>query len=41
MDGTSPQASTITVGSIYSIFSLVVLILALGFVGALLWLMLE
>jgi hypothetical protein len=41
MDGTSPQASTIGVGGVYSIFSLVVLMLALGFVGALLWLMLQ
>lgn len=41
MDGTSSRTSTITVGSVYSIFSLVVLILALGFVGALVWLMLQ
>ncbi len=41
MHGAAPQTSTITASSLYSLFSLVILILALGFLGALVWLMLQ
>lgn len=40
MDGAT-RSTTLTIGNIYSVFSLVMLILALGFLGALVWLMLQ
>lgn len=41
MDGAAPPTGRITIGSIFSIVSLVILVLCLGFLGALVWLMLQ